>query len=299
VQIPAPSGGRALDESVRMARETGFTDWTKISSDEVYERSGFRTSAPAGFSIGAASWHPAKWVWGLMKIALRSPNVLLFSRTKVLKVEDAGECYRVQTSRGTVLAHYVVNATESMTPLLFPEFHNIILPTQTQAAFGESEGGTMKPRVGISSDRAFHGRHGNGVLFGSDSTRVPDNEAGVNRPSRFITNFVLTELESRFDVKRMHVSHEWSGTVSFTPDEFPIVGLMDGKRMYMIGGLAGSGSGVSFNASRHIVQQIRGIREPDFYPEKYFSPERFRKRPMPATYPEEKKWPTTQKLKAN
>ena len=157
----------------------------------------------------------------------------------------------------------------------------------------------MKPRVGISSDRAFHGRHGNGVLFGSDSTRVPDNQAGVNSPSRFITNFVLTELESRFDVKRMHVSHEWSGTVSFTPDEFPIVGLMDGKRMYMIGGLAGSGSGVSFNAGRHIVQQIRGIREPDFYPEKYFSPERFRKRPMPATYSEEKKWPTTQKLKAN
>ena len=139
----------------------------------------------------------------------------------------------------------------------------------------------MKSGVGISTDRAFHGRHGNGVLFGSDATRVPDHEAGGNRPSRFITNFVITEMEARFDMKRIHVSHEWSGTVSYTPDEFPLVGLMDGKRMYIIGGLAGSGSGVSFNAGRHIVQLICGIHEPDFYPEKYFSPDRFQKRPMP------------------
>jgi len=141
VQIPAPAGGGTLNDSVQMAKETGFTDWTKISSDEVFQRSGFRASGPAAFSIGAASWHPAKWVWGLMTIALRSQNVQLFSRTKVLKVEDRGERYLVQTSRGAVLAHYVVNATESMTPLLFPDFHNIILPTQTQAAFGESDGG--------------------------------------------------------------------------------------------------------------------------------------------------------------
>jgi glycine/D-amino acid oxidase-like deaminating enzyme len=281
VQVPGPSGVRPLEESTRIAKEAGFTDWIKISSAEVYQRSGLRTSQSAGFSIGAATWHPAKWVWGLMTSALRSPNVQLFSRTKVLKVEDDGERYVVHTSRGMVLARHVVNATESLTPLLFPEFHDVIIPTQTQAAFGESDGGTMKCGVGISSDRAFYGRHRNGILFGSDATRVPDNEAGQNRPSRFITSFVITEMESQFSIKELCVTNEWSGTVSYTPDEFPLVGLMDGKRAYMIGGMAGSGSAVSFNAARHIVQLICGVAGPDFYPEKYFSPARFRMHPMP------------------
>ena len=57
-------------------------------------------------------------------------------------------------------ARYVINATESHTPLLFPEFDNLILPMQTQAAWGASDGGTMKGGVGISTDRAFYGRHG-------------------------------------------------------------------------------------------------------------------------------------------
>ena len=82
-------------------------------------------------------------------------------------------------------------------------------------------------------------------------------------------------MKPQFNVQRVEVAHEWSGTVSYTPDEFPIVGLMDGKRMYMVGGMAGSGSGVSFNGARHVVQKILGIEGPDYYPEEYFSPKRF------------------------
>lgn len=282
VQVPGPAGLATLEASTRMAAETGFTDWTRIPPGEVFRRTGLKTSGPAGFSIGAATWHPAKWVWGLMRIALASSRVQLFTRTKVLRVEDRGDRYALQTERGTVLADHVVNAAESQTPQLFPEFHNIICPMQTQAAFGESDGGTMKSGIGISSDRAFYGRHGNGVLFGSDATRVPDREAGGNRPSRFITSFVLTEMEPQFGVRMMRVTNEWSGTVSYTPDEYPIVGLMDGKRMYMIGGMAGSGSAVSFNAARHVVRKISGVDGLDYYPERYFSPARFRSRIMPA-----------------
>src|SRR5262249_6127658 len=159
---------------------------------------GLKTSRPAGFSIGAATWHPAKWVWALIRIALASGRVHLFTHTRVLNVDDQGERYAVRTDRGTVMAEYVVNATESQTPQLFPEFHNVICPMQTQAAFGESDGGSMQSGVGISSSRAFYGRHDSGILFGSDATRVPDREAGGNRPSRFITNFVLTEMQEQF-----------------------------------------------------------------------------------------------------
>lgn len=71
------------------------------------------------------------------------------------------------------------------------------------------------------------------------------------------------------------VTHEWSGTVSYTPDEYPIVGLMDGHRQYIIGGMAGSGTGVSFNAARCVVNRILGFTdEPDDYPPEYFAPTR-------------------------
>jgi glycine/D-amino acid oxidase-like deaminating enzyme len=168
-----------------------------------------------------------------------------------------------------------------MTPQLFPEFSNIILPTQSQAAFGIADGATMIAGVGISTDRSFFGRHRNSVLFGSDATRVPDRAAGSNHPSRFITYFVLTELQRYFGIRSVKVTHKWSGTVGYTPDEYPLVGTMDGKRVYIIGGMAGSGSGVSFNAARHVVHKILNIPGPDYYPEKYFSPARFHKKPMP------------------
>jgi glycine/D-amino acid oxidase-like deaminating enzyme len=63
VQVPGPAGIATLEESTRMAQQSGFTDWIRVSADEVFRRAGLKTSRPAGFSVGAATWHPAKWVW--------------------------------------------------------------------------------------------------------------------------------------------------------------------------------------------------------------------------------------------
>jgi hypothetical protein len=50
---------------------------------------------------------------------------------------------------------------------------------------------------------------------------------------------------------------------------------MDGHRQYVIGGMAGSGTGVSFNAGRCVVNRILGLTdEPDDYPLEYFGPTR-------------------------
>ena len=72
----------------------------------------------------------------------------------------------------------------------------------------------------------------------------------------------------------MHVTREWSCTAGSTDDEFPIVGLLDGRRQYIIAGMCGSGSGVHFNAARHVVQRILGLDGPDDYPSEYFAPSR-------------------------
>ena len=133
----------------------------------------------------------------------------------------------------------------------------------------------MKPRIGISAAWFFCGRHGSEVMIGSDATRVPDREAGRIQPSRFLTKFLCGEMKRYYGAYRYHVTNEWSGTVGFTADEFPVVGVMDGKCQYLIGGMCGSGTGVSFNAARCVCNRILGLAaESDDYPPEYFSPSR-------------------------
>ena len=264
---------QALAGSVQAALASGFDDWSSLTAEQVYERTGMRVNGLAGFSIAAASFHPAKWIWSLMGKALASAKVQLYSRTRVTGVEDVGEHYLVHTERGTVRARYVVNATESYTPLLHPQFSNIMRPTQTQAATGDGGPAHMRPHIGMSNQRGFYARHDDQIMVGSDATQVPDREAGRIQPSRFITKYVLAELKKLYGHSTYTLRNEWSGTVTFTPDEYPIVGLMDGKRQYIVGGAAGSGTGVSFNAGRCVVNRILGVTgEPEDYPDEYFSP---------------------------
>ena len=66
-------------------------------------------------------------------------------------------------------------------------------------------------------------------------------------------------------------------------------GLLDGKRQYIIGGMCGSGSGVSLNAGRCIVNRILGLTsEPDDYPPAYFAPSRL-------LAPQDHPWPEIEK----
>ncbi len=264
-----------MEESVTIGRDTGFDDRTIISTEQVTEKTGIRTNNPGTFSRGCASWHPAKWVWCLFQAALRQPHVKLFTRTRVRAVEDSGETYKIITSRGTIHARYVINATEAYTAVLHPQFKDKMIVRQTQAAVGDGGPAAIKPHRIISGPKAFWGRVGQSVLFGTDTTIIPYRNAGQNKPSRFLTKFFLTHMLEDYGPSEIHVTNEWSGSVGFTSDEFPIIGKIDGKRQYLIGGMVGSGSNVSFNAGRCLVGRVLGADENgDDYPPEYFAPTR-------------------------
>ena len=278
-----------LEESVRMSQAAGFGDWTKLRPEQALQLGGMRLDHPAGFSTGAAHFHPARWVWSLLRTAIEKPAVSLFTRTEALGVEDVGDTYVVHTNRGAIGTRFVINATESFTGLLHPQFAALIDPVQTQSAFARGGPPTMKPDIGLSNKRGFFERVANpeGVVFGSDATHLSHCEAGRNQPSRFITKFVIGEMQKYFGRSSLQVTHEWSSTSGFTADEFPVVGLLDGKRQYVIGGMCGSGTAVSFNAARHVVQQILGLDGPHDYPAEYFAPSRL-------LTPRDHPWPSVQ-----
>jgi len=230
---------------------------------------------PAGFSQKAATWHPAKWVWSLLATALRQPNVSYFSRTKMTSIERRGEAYFVHTTRGTIQARSVLFAVEAHLPMIDRRFHDVILPHQEQCSSGRGGPSAMPSDNSVTGRFFFGARRGEVMLAGSDSTRVPDRMAGVYRPSRFLTKFALSEFKRVYGRFRFTLTNEWSGSVGYSADEYPLVGKIDGHRQYMIGGMCGSGSGVAFNAARCIVNRILGrTDEPDDYPAEYFAPSR-------------------------
>lgn len=289
IQAMDEGGQKGLEESIQAGAEAGLDDWGSLSVAETLERGGMRVAHPSGFSRQAACFHPAKWVWSLLQTALRKTDIELFTRTRVEEVADDGEeGYVVRTDRGTMRARSVVNATESYTALLHRQYRDILWPVQTQAAFGLGGPEGVRAGIGLSGGLGFFGRHkgpdGDGVIFGSDATRVPHHRAGSNRPSRFITKVLVGELYRYFGDGDVAVTNEWSGTPGFTVDEYPVVGRLDGKRQYIIGGMCGSGTAVSFNGARHVVQQILELDGSDDYPEAYFAPTRLLD---PANHP----WP--------
>lgn len=263
-----------LNKSVQESYEHGFDDWDKVEPKQVLEMSGMNPDVPYGLSKRAATWHPAKWVWSLLSTAIKADNVDFFSRTRVHKVEDVGDHYVVHTNRGMINARYVVNATESYTALLHPEFVGKLTPIQTNAAFAEGGPPAMKPRVGMGAANSWFGKLHDGIILGSGGLRLDYTLAGLIRPSRFMTKYIIAEIQNTFEHSPMHVFREWSCTAGFTDDEYPVIGVMDGKRQYIIAGMCGSGSGVHFNGARHVVDQILGIDGADDYPSKFFSPTR-------------------------
>jgi gamma-glutamylputrescine oxidase len=274
-----------LAESVVAGMQWGHTDWTSISPQRVFEESAMRVDHPAGFSRKAGTWHPAKWVWSLLTCAMKQPNVQFFSRTKVLRISYEHGRHMVHTSRGTIRAKHILYGVESYLPVLDKRFDDIVEPHQEQLSSGLGPPQAMPEDNSISGRYFFGARRGNVLLAGTDSTRVPDRLAGCNNPSRLLTKFSLSEYKRVYGPYRFKLTNEWSGTVGYTPDEYPIIGALDDLGQYIIAGMCGSGSGVAFNAARCMVNRILKITDQrDDYPPEYFAPSRL-------LDPEQHPWP--------
>ena len=271
-----------LETSLQMGDRLDHSDWVRRTPAEIAARCGVATDRDGAESLGSATWHPAKWVWGLLQAAIKNPNVELFTQTMVDRVEPVGDGYLVSTKRGDIRARHVVNATESHTCSLFADFTrdipDIVVPYKEQGMHAEGGPPMLKQHVGVSGPLGWYTRvAAGGMVFGSDHTPIRQDQAGTNNPSRFITISRAAAIAETWDTEPLSITHEWTGTTSTTPDKFPIVGLLDEQGLYMIGGFAGAGSAVSFNAGYTIATRILGITpEKEYHPPEFFSVTRFR-----------------------
>ncbi len=276
-----------VEAALELGAELGWDEWRRIEPDEVKRLTGIAGPDFAGLQEGTSTWHPARWVWGLLSAALATDKVELFTRTHVTRVLPEADGFLVLTNRGPIRARYVVNATEAHTRAVFADYlpgddPELIRTHKSQAMYASGGPTEMIPGRAICLPLGwFHPRQV-GFMFGSDNVRVPASQANGNDPSRFVTSFMCAEAARLWPPRPFRVLHEWTGTVGQAPDKFPVVGPLTRDGMFMLGGFAGAGSAISFGAGREIVEQILGNTRPDspwlpdlFSAERFAAPERY------------------------
>ncbi len=226
------------------------------------------------------TYHPFKYVCGLLRRALAA-GVELYTRVRVRAVtSERVERHRVVTAEGTILAGRVVVATNAFTGRLFPELR-AIRPYQSQIQVTEnvrdrtrgravtSEEGPVffnQPRGEVRRGRAL-------LLMGGGADRPMRNPSSRRRSPEVHRR--LLALRDRFfpEVRGRPLASEWIGPLAFTPDQLPAIGFLR-PGVVVAAGYNGYGGSYTTAAGFAAAEMTLESHVPDWVPEDVFSPRR-------------------------
>jgi sarcosine oxidase subunit beta len=180
----------------------------------------------------------------------------------------AGRVAAVETTRGTIETHIVVNAAGPHARVV-GRMAGVDVPVDPIRrhifiAAGESMRVPSSHIMVIDFETTFYfHREGAGLLFGmGDPHEAPTFDTTVQwdfLPQ--VIDVAVTRLPALADVS---ISHAWAGLYEMTPDANPIIGAADGvDGLYLINGFSGHGFQHSPAAGRILADVITG-RDPKF-----------------------------------
>ena len=251
------------------------------SRRKIFEEFNIRSDFLGRFIPGDGTYHPFKYVCGVLSAALKS-NVELYTRVRVERIRSISpDRHDVITNRGCIVARRLIVATNAFTRELLPEMRSIS-PRQSQIMLTEhaldrargrsitTEWGPAffnQPRAG-----AHHGRAP--LLFGGGNDRPMKNPASRRR-SLGIHNLLL-RLRDRYypELCGQPPTSEWVGPMAFTPDGLPAVGFLR-PGVILAAGFNGYGGCYTTAAGQASAEMALTDRSPDWAPQDVFSPRRF------------------------
>ena len=241
---------------------------------------GIETTYLARFSPGDGTYHPYKYVCGLLQAALRA-GAELYTGCQVLDVSSLGpDAHQVLTERGTIIARRIIVATNAFTSRLFPEL-SAIVPHQSQVQVTERAPDRARGRVVTCEDGpVFYNQPRDGareglapLLMGGGADRRMRSPASRRRSPT--VHAKLLALRQRFypELQGRPPSAEWVGAMAFTPDQLPAIGFL---RPGVIIATACNGYGGSYTtaAGQAAARMALTDAAPDWVPEDVFSPRR-------------------------
>ena len=250
------------------------------SRRKIREEFGIETAYLGRFSPGDGTYHPFKYVYGLLQCALRS-GVELYTHVRVVDVTSAGpDKHQLLTERGTIMARRVIVATNAFTSQLFPELGEI-RPHQSQIQVTEYAPDRARGRVVTCEEGpVFFNQPRDGVrdglapvLMGGGPDRPMRSPSSRRRSPR--VHAQLLALRSRFypELDGKPPSAEWIGGMAFTPDQLPAIGFLR-PGVVVAAGYNGYGGSFTTAAGLAAARMALTSSTPDWVPADVFSPRR-------------------------
>jgi glycine/D-amino acid oxidase-like deaminating enzyme len=204
-----------------------------------------------------AAVHPAKLLSELCRIA-REAGVQYFARSAALSIRREGHRFVVDTVRGSIMARNVLIATNGYTGAFSPWHRQRVIPIRSQIIATEPLAPelvrALLPTARLISDTRrvvvyYRGSpDGTRIIFGGRAT-LSDSPPAIFAP------LLLRWARAIFpQLARTRVAHAWSGSVAYTFDTLPHLGVRDGVHYCM--GYCGSGVSLSTHFGRKIGLQI-------------------------------------------
>jgi glycine/D-amino acid oxidase-like deaminating enzyme/CRP-like cAMP-binding protein len=270
---------QGICEEVSLAAQHGqrIEIWSRR---KIREEFGFETDFLGRFIPGDGTYHPLKYVCGVLDVALTA-GVELYTRVKVRHVRSIGsDTHLIETPEGTITARRVIVATNAFTREVFPELQKI-RPYQSQVMVTESAPDRVRGRV-VTSE---HGpvffnqpregaRSGRAPLLMGGGDDRPMTNPSSRRRSRAIHDQLLN-LRDRFypELQGRPPSSEWTGPMGFTPDELPCIGFLR-EGVVVAAGFNGYGGSYTTAAGFAAAEMATSGATPEWLPEDIFSPRR-------------------------
>ena len=270
---------QALCDEVTLAAQHGqrIEMWSRL---RIRQQLRFQTSYLGRFIPGDGTYHPFKYVCGLLQAALRS-GVELYTRTAVSRILSIRpDHHRVVTSRGVIIAGSVIVATNAFTRELFPELAGI-QPRQSQIMVTEHAPDRARGRVVTTEygpaffNQPREAAHNGSapLLLGGGADRSMRNPSSRRRSPAI--HFQLLRLRDLFypELRGQPPSSEWIGPMAFTPDQLPAIGFLR-PGVIIAAGYNGYGGTYTTAAGQAAALMAVTGQVPEWVAEDVFSPRR-------------------------
>jgi gamma-glutamylputrescine oxidase len=174
----------------------------------------------------------------------------------VTAVEEDRTGVAIRTGAGDVHATAAVLATNAWAPELWPAAP--VLPVRGQMLVTAPVNAVVADRP-VYSDRGFrYWRQlpDRRLVVGGWRNTAVDEEVGFD-------TLPTARIQEQLDAQLANlgvtapVERRWAGTMGFTPDQLPLVGLIPGRaRTHVAAGFSGHGMGFAFEVARLLVEHI-------------------------------------------
>ena len=241
---------------------------------------GFESEFLGRFVPGDGTYHPFKYVCGLLNAAL-GRGAELYTRTLVHRVDSrSASRHDVITADGTIRTQRVIVATNAFTSELFPELA-AIRAYQSQIMLTEDVPDRARGRVVTCNNgptffnqpRSSVRRGRAALLMGGGADRPMKNPWSRRRSVR-IHNELLALRDQFFpELTGRAPSTEWIGPMGFTPDQLPAIGFLR-PGVIIAAGFNGYGGSYTTAAGYAAAEMAIEQRAPSWVPDDVFSPRR-------------------------